>query len=358
MQVVEEFDSLYTPEGQQDEDSYEDPDKAKLLHSNSCLRTLYTDLQKVVEMTEDSNMLLRTENNDLKNQIRSMKRSIRNVQPLLNELEDIQAAKAEKDQICDAVEASRKELAKENETLRQQIETLTCETSSFILKREQQEKELSNLSCVLRALQQQLEENRLHLEQKDELIHQRDFVIEQLKDSVSEYITINQVMKEKLKDLEEQLALALVYVHSQNYSLITCKMPRLSKSTFFLKYVFNSSGEGSFMKVDMTLALAPEQAVSLREELRILSEDQMNPEEEQKEEEENAETLEEHAALYISKSCVRSIGTGVCAAVALCFSVLGVFGALGPTVLADLLDTVRLLIQPYSRVHHTGLPPV
>ncbi|KAG7317474.1 hypothetical protein KOW79_018509 [Hemibagrus wyckioides] len=328
MQVVEEFDSLYTPEGQQDEDSYEDPDKAKLLHSNSCLRTLYTDLQKVVEMTEDSNMLLRTENNDLKNQIRSMKRSIRNVQPLLNELEDIQAAKAEKDQICDAVEASRKELAKENETLRQQIETLTCETSSFILKREQQEKELSNLSCVLRALQQQLEENRLHLEQKDELIHQRDFVIEQLKDSVSEYITINQVMKEKLKDLEEQLALALV------------------------------SGEGSFMKVDMTLALAPEQAVSLREELRILSEDQMNPEEEQKEEEENAETLEEHAALYISKSCVRSIGTGVCAAVALCFSVLGVFGALGPTVLADLLDTVRLLIQPYSRVHHTGLPPV
>ncbi|KAK3515492.1 hypothetical protein QTP70_023611 [Hemibagrus guttatus] len=274
MQFVEEFDSLYTPEEPQDEDSYEDLDKAKLLHSNSCLRTLYTDLQKVVEMTEDSNMLLRTENNDLKNQIRSMKQSIQNVQPLVNELEDIRAAKTEKDQICDAIEASLKELVKENETLRQQIETLTSETSSFILKREQQEKELTNLSCVLRALQQQLEENRLHLEQKDELINQRDFVIEQLKDSVSEYININQDMKEKLKDLEEQLALALV------------------------------SGEGSFMKVDMTLALAPEQAISLREELGILSEDQMNPVEEQKEEEENAETLEEQAALYVSKRSV------------------------------------------------------
>ncbi|XP_026793814.2 synaptonemal complex protein 1 isoform X2 [Pangasianodon hypophthalmus] len=313
MQFVEEYDSVYIPEEQQDEDSDEGTDKAELLHSNSCLRTLYTDLQKAVEMAEDSNALLRTENSELKNQIRSMKQSIQHVQPLVNELEDIRAAKTEKDQICEEIEASRKELVKENETLRQQVEALSSETSSFLLEREQQETEVTKLSCVLRALQQQLEENRLHLEQKDELI--------------------NQDMKEKLKDLEDQLALALV------------------------------SGEGSFMNVDTTLELAPEHSVSLGEELGILSKDQMNPdEEEQKEEEENAEALEEQAALYVSEtvteSCKRNIRKGACAAVALCFSVLGLFGALTPTVRTDVLDTIRHLIEPYCRIYHTGLPPV
>ncbi|GAA6086076.1 synaptonemal complex protein 1-like isoform X1 [Tachysurus ichikawai] len=332
MQFVEEFDSLYIPEEHQNDDSDDDKDKAELLHSNSCLRTLNTDLQKAVEMAEDSNMLLKTENNELTNQIRSLKQSIQKVQPLVNELEDIRAAKTEKDQICDAVEARLKRLIKENETLRQQVEVLTSEMSSFILERDQKEEEFTKLSCVLRALQQQLEENRLHLEQKDELINQRDLVINQLKNSVSEYITINQDMKENLKDLEDQLALALV------------------------------SGEGSFMNMDMRLALAPQNSVSLREELGILSEDQMNPEEEQKEEEENAETLVEHSALYMPKSVThrykRNIGTGACAAVALCFGVLGVFGVFTPIVLADILDTIRHLIQPYARLYHSGLPPV
>lgn len=52
-------------------------------------------------------------------------------------------------------------------------------------------------------------------------------------------------MKEKLKDLEEQLALALVYVHSLNYSLITCKMPRLSKSIGFLNMYLTVAVRGA-----------------------------------------------------------------------------------------------------------------
>lgn len=100
MQFVEEFDSVYIPDEEQDEwvfkpiwftctgpegketeflhcfvfvlhrDSDERAEKAELLHSNSCLRMLYTDLQKNVEMAEDSNVLLRTENSELKNQIK------------------------------------------------------------------------------------------------------------------------------------------------------------------------------------------------------------------------------------------------------------------------------------------------
>ncbi|XP_053467577.1 centrosomal protein of 85 kDa-like isoform X2 [Ictalurus furcatus] len=332
MQFMEEYDFLHIPEEQRDENSDKGTDKAELLHSNSCLRTLNTDLQKAAEMAEDSNVLLRSENSELKNQIKSLKQSIQNVQPLVNELEEIRAAKTEKDEICEAIEANRKELAKDNQTLRQQVEALSSEMSSFLLEKEQQEKEITKLSCALKALQQQLAENRLHLEQKDELINQRDFAIEQLKDSVSEYITIKQDMKEKLNDLEDQLALALV------------------------------RGEGSFMNVDTMLPLTTEQSVSLGEELGILSKDPMNPEEEQKEEEEDAETLEEQQALHVSEkvthSYKRNIKKRACAAFALCFSLLGVFGVLTPTVYTDILDTVRHLMRPYCRIYHTGLPPL
>lgn len=101
MQFVKEYDFLYIPEEQQDgwvfktfwfgykntkgarilscatccfvfalhRDSDEGTDKAELLHSNNCLRTLYTDLQKAFEMLEDSNVLLKAENNELKNQL-------------------------------------------------------------------------------------------------------------------------------------------------------------------------------------------------------------------------------------------------------------------------------------------------
>ncbi|KAI5618609.1 lymphoid-restricted membrane protein isoform 2 [Silurus asotus] len=280
MHCVEEYASLHIPEEQQNEVLDTGADKAELLHSNHCLRTLYADMQKAVEMAEDNNMLLRAENNDLKNQIKSSRQSIQNLQLLVNELEDIRAANAEKDQICGEIQASQKQLAKENETLKQQIDELSSEASSFLLERQQQDEEIANLSSVLRSLQQQLEEQRLDVEHKEELLHQKDLIIEQLKDNMSEYITINQMI----------------------------------------------------------------------------------PEQEQVEEEKNTETREEQAALYVSKSvthsCSGSIKRGACAAVVLCFSMLGVFGALTPTLSTDVLDTIRHLIEPYCRLHHTGLPPV
>lgn len=45
----------------------------------------------------------------------SLKQSIQNVQPLVNELEEIRAAKTEKDEICEAIEANRKELVRKED---------------------------------------------------------------------------------------------------------------------------------------------------------------------------------------------------------------------------------------------------
>ncbi|KAF7691569.1 paramyosin-like [Silurus meridionalis] len=328
MHCVEEHDSLYISDEQQNEVS---DNGVELLNSNSCMGTLYTNRQKAIEMAEDKNMLLRFKNDELKDQIQSSRQSLQNVQLFVNELEDLHAAKAEKDQICGKIKARCKEVAKENETLRQRIEDLSHEVSSFLLKRQQTDEDITNLNCVLRTLQQQLKELSFDLEHKEELINQKDSIINQLKDSMSEYITINQGMKEKLKDLEDQLALALV------------------------------KSEGNFMSMDPDTMLSGENWVSLGEELGLFT-DQTIPEQEQKEEEENAETLKEQATLYVSKSmthsCRRSITRGVCAAVALCFSVLGVVGALTPNLPTDIMNSVHRLIEPCCQVFTTGPPPV
>ncbi|KAM9436862.1 uncharacterized protein Hap1MRO34_001221 [Clarias gariepinus] len=328
IEFVGEFDSHHISEEQQNGDSYKVSDKAELLHSNSCLRTLCTNWQESAEMEENSNATLMAENSELKKQIQSLRQMKQDIQLLENELEVTRTAKAEEDKRCSTLEASCKKLGKENETLRQQVEAHFDETSSFLLEKEKQEKEITELTCVLRAYQQQLEEDRFLLEQKDDLINQRDLVIQQHKDMLSEYITINQGMKDELKDLNIKLALASV------------------------------SRDGSFMRVDTMLACPPECSVSLGEELGIPSVDQMMPEEEQKEEEEDAATQEEQSVPYMPKSWKRTIRKQVCAAVALGFSVLGVFGALSPTMCADVLDIIRHLIDPHCQFHHTGLPPL
>ncbi|KAF5889119.1 synaptonemal complex protein 1-like isoform X1, partial [Clarias magur] len=272
MEFVDEYDSHHIAEDQQDEDLYKVSDKAELLHSNSCLRTLCTDWQESAEMEEDSNATLRAENSELKKQIQSLRQMKQDIQLLENELEVTRAAKADENKRCSTLEANCRELEKENETLRRQVEAHFNEVSSFLLKKEKQENEITELTCVLRAYQQQLEEDRFLLEQKDDIINQRDLVIQQHKDMLSEYITINQGMKDELKDLNIKLALASI------------------------------SREGSFMRVDTMLACPPECSVSLGEELGIPSVDQMMPEEEQKEEEEeDAGTQEEQAVPYMSK---------------------------------------------------------
>ncbi|XP_062841735.1 girdin-like isoform X2 [Trichomycterus rosablanca] len=338
---------------------------AELVHSNKCLKRLYTDLQKSLEISEDSNTFLRAENDDLKNQIKSIKQSIQDGESLINELEDLRAEKAKKEQICSEVEAGFKELEKENKKLKDQIEAFASEVSSTRFERERHERDNAELSYLLRALQEQVEEYQLCLDQKDELIHEKDFVIEQLKDSVSEYITINQDMKEKLKDLEGQLALALV------------------------------TNEGSFMNVDYMQPLAPQHSVSIGEELGILPQSQMefSIEEEKGEDSDDVnlteQIMENEESEEVKISEVKDIKAAeplkeehapkrwltncndgrTCAAGLLCVGVLVYLGLLRVMMpafydnaglsCADVIwYTARRLIEPYCSIHYVGLPPV
>ncbi|XP_041717233.2 golgin subfamily A member 6-like protein 22 [Coregonus clupeaformis] len=336
---------------------------AELVYSRSSLKQLNSELQRTVELADDNNTLLRTENAALRNQVKGMKQSIHDAEQLMDELEEIRSLSAEKDCATGNLEAYIKQLEKEKEILEDQIETIGSEMSRIIPDRATDKKKIANLSQALQALQLRLEESRLTLDQRYEVIHKKDFVIEQLEQSLTEYSSIAQDLKEKMKDLESQLAEALVI-----------------------------GGEGGYMALDGTLSAATQSSISLAEELgllpcrmdessdeevqeqreeRVEKEEMQRVEERVEREEKEEEEVKEEKQLLQDKSCVWSdLVGGVQAAGGFILGFLVPLGVLvsmvpgcydhcsGLSCTDTLWSTARYLIQPYCNVHHIGLPPL
>ncbi|XP_055737977.1 golgin subfamily A member 6-like protein 24 [Salvelinus fontinalis] len=338
---------------------------AELVYSRSRLKQLNSELQRTVELADDNNTLLRTENASLRNQVKGMKRSIHDAEQLMDELEEIRSLSAEKDGTTGNLESYIKQLEKEKESLEDQIETFGSEMSRIIPDRATDKKKIADLSNALQALQLRLEESRLTLDQRYEVIHKKDFVIKQLEQSLTEYSSIAQDLKEKMKDLESQVAEALV-----------------------------NGGEGRYMALDGTLSAATQRSISLAEEMGLLprmmdesSDEEVQEQrdervekeekqrvEERKEREENEkkeeEVKEEKQLLQEKRGVWSDLVGGVQAAGGFTLGFLAPLGVLVSMVpgcydhctglsCTDILwSTVRYLIQPYCNVHHIGLPPL
>uniref|UniRef100_A0A4W5JZE1 KASH5-like coiled-coil domain-containing protein n=1 Tax=Hucho hucho TaxID=62062 RepID=A0A4W5JZE1_9TELE len=330
---------------------------AELVYSRSRLKQLNSELQRTVELADDNNTLLRTENAALRNQVKGMKQSIHDAEQLMDELEEIRSLSAEKDGATGNLEAYIKQLEKEKDILGDQIETIGSEMSRIIPDRATDKKKIADLSQALQALQLRLEESRLTLDQRYEVIHKKNLVIEQLEQSLKEYSSIAQDLKEKMKDLESQLAEAIV-----------------------------NGGEGRYMALDGTLSAATQRAISLAEEMGLLPrrmdessdeevleqrEERVEKEEKQRVEERIERDEKEEKQLLQEKSGVWSdLVGGVKAAGGFTLGFLAPLGVLvsmvpgcydhctGLSCTDTLWSTARYLIQPYCNVHHIGLPPL
>ncbi|XP_036799697.1 golgin IMH1 isoform X3 [Oncorhynchus mykiss] len=333
---------------------------AELVYSRSRLKQLNSELQRTVEVADDNNTLLRTENTALRNQVKGMKQSIHDAEQLMDELEEIRSLLVEKDDATGNLEAYIKQLEKEKEILEDQIETIGSEMSRIIPDRATDKKKIVNLSQALQALQLRLEESRLALDHRDEVLRKKDFVVEQLGQSLTEYSSIAQDLKEKMKDLQSQLAEALI-----------------------------NGGEGGYMSLDGTLSAATQRSISLAEELGLLpcmmedSSDEVQREEKIEEEqrveerverqadEKKEEVVKEEKQMLEEKSGVWSdMVRGVRAAGGFTLGFLVPLGVLvsmvpgcydhctGLGFTNTFWSTARYLIQPYCNVHHIGLPPL
>ncbi|XP_042566204.1 golgin subfamily B member 1-like [Clupea harengus] len=200
-----------------------------------------TGLQMALNACEDSKIDLENEVTSLKNQMKSMTQALHGSEKVREEMDELQAALAESEKINHCLNASYYKLEIRNETLSHQIEAITQEISDILPEREMDKRKIKTLSQHIQVLQQQLEEAKRMLDERDGIIYNKDVVINQQKASMDELTTIGQGLREEVKNLEDQLELALV------------------------------NEEGSFLHPDGTFSVATENRLSLAEELGLMA---------------------------------------------------------------------------------------
>ncbi|XP_042566172.1 putative uncharacterized protein MYH16 [Clupea harengus] len=245
VEVAEECEAVYAAEEDEVWNSSDlslevKRDIVELLHYKNRLMKTNGDLQKALDACEDSNAHLEIENSALKSQVKSMKQSIQDAEQLMEEMDGIRGALGDSETASSTLRASISKLEKEKKALIDQIDTIANEMSNLLPERELDEKKITNLSQQVKALQQELEETRMQLDEKTAIIKSKDFVINQQKASLEEFAAMEQTLKRAVKDLEGQLELALV------------------------------TAGGSFLHQDGTVSAATENRFSLAEELGLM----------------------------------------------------------------------------------------
>ncbi|XP_048123014.1 uncharacterized protein LOC125309936 isoform X1 [Alosa alosa] len=211
-----------------------------LLHCKTRQMKINADLQNVLYAHEDSNANLELENKSLKDQIKSMKPSVLDGGKLVHNMDDIHAALAEKERATRSLMANIRKLEKENKTMYGQIAAINDEISAILPKRETDQKKITDLSQIVQTLEQKLQEKRLQLAERDEIIHQRDCMIDSQKASLMELNTTGEQLKSNIKDLESQWEFEVV------------------------------TEGGSFLNLDGSFSLAPTSPLSLAEEFSMI----------------------------------------------------------------------------------------
>ncbi|XP_062336404.1 protein KASH5-like isoform X2 [Osmerus eperlanus] len=184
---------------------------SELIYSQDKLKQLNVELQHSVELADEQNTSLHTENTALSHQLKSLKQAMHDAEKLGDELEDLRRAAAEMDVTISTQGNRIRQLERENKALKAQYENINSEMSCILPERAKNKSKIAKLSNALQALQQQLEEHRLSLDKNSYDLHEKTMIIEHLESSLEEYTTIVQELKKKNKHLEVQLEEALVF---------------------------------------------------------------------------------------------------------------------------------------------------
>ncbi|KAI1891315.1 hypothetical protein AGOR_G00142530 [Albula goreensis] len=159
-----------------------------------------------------------------------MKEAVDSAKQLMEELEETRGSLTEQAKVKAKLETSVKQLEKENEILKYQVEALTNEMSNTSERQIDKEK-IIHLSSLLLELQQDMEETRLTLAHKEEVIEKKDFQIEQLESSQAEYSLIVQrsiSLCEELK-LVQDVTVQELYEETEVVEVVRCpSLPKLS----------------------------------------------------------------------------------------------------------------------------------
>ncbi|KAJ7997741.1 hypothetical protein DPEC_G00215270 [Dallia pectoralis] len=183
---------------------------AELMFSQRKLKQSVSELQKALEVADESYTVLHAENAVLCIQNQRMKQTISEAEKLTDELEDMRTLLSEKDEAMSNLMRYTQKLEQAKVSLVEQIETITDEMSSIALTRDIDNKKMADLNNYHRSLQVHLEEARVTMAQTEEVVLKKDFAHEQLERSLIEYTSIIQDLKERITALEIQQEEAIV----------------------------------------------------------------------------------------------------------------------------------------------------
>ncbi|XP_023656451.2 uncharacterized protein [Paramormyrops kingsleyae] len=323
----------------------------ELVHSRSWLNEVNAELQKSVDLAEVNITTLRSEMGFLRSQVKSMEWSVTEAEELTEELEEARAHLAEQGVANSTLQMTIRRLEKENVSLKEHIESVTAKMACMLPQTEMDKERIASLRGDLQLLQDQMDEMRLALLVKEELIQKKDFMIEELESSLDEYSIIAQDLKEKIRELEQHQEEAVI-----------------------------SSSSGAFQPFNGTFSPPTAPCVCLSHELRLqlpqtplpeaFHETPSDPQEETDSEERERETPEKTAPpepllKRQEVPCWRWPLQAV-AAVALGLISLGMITITMPGCLDCLVTSCsnglramgQFILQPHCSLHHTDLPPI
>ncbi|KAJ8002905.1 hypothetical protein DPEC_G00163810 [Dallia pectoralis] len=183
---------------------------AELMFSWRKLKQSVSELQRALEVADESYTVLHAENTVLCSQNQRMKQTILDAEQLEDELEVMRSQLSEKDETLSHLRTYTQKLEDEKVSLVEQFEIITDEMSSIEQARAIDNINMANLTRSQRSLQLHLEEARVSMAQKDEVLLKKDFAYEQLEGSLSDYTSVIQNLKERISSLEIQQEEAIV----------------------------------------------------------------------------------------------------------------------------------------------------
>nr|XP_020447757.1 polyamine-modulated factor 1-binding protein 1-like isoform X2 [Monopterus albus] len=176
---------------------------AELDYSQNQLRDLNAEMRRWLDVADDDMAALRLENADLRKQTKALEKIISEARQV--ETDPWGALLADDLDVKKCSEKNIQKLEEEVTMMKEQNKKLTAELKSLQQEREQGKISLSKCSTALQTLECGMKEAQSELQRRDEIIHQKDFLLKFSEEMIDEYTNIIKELRLKNQELTKQL---------------------------------------------------------------------------------------------------------------------------------------------------------
>nr|XP_046263117.1 uncharacterized protein LOC124068724 isoform X3 [Scatophagus argus] len=188
---------------------------AELDYSKSQLRDLNAEMRHWLDLADDEVTTLRSENDRLRQQVKSLEKIISEAQQV--EAEPCRSALSDNLDVKRFNEKEIQELERESTKMKEQNKKLTAELKSLQQERDQDKSSLSKFRVALQTTEWGLEEAQLELQRRDEVIHQTNLQLKHSEETFEEFSNIikdlrltNQELRKQLEDRQAEASFAIL----------------------------------------------------------------------------------------------------------------------------------------------------